>query len=275
MPSHKWTTILFLLLLVVPGTMLMALPAQEKSSNKTRSAVVLRRREQSGQLPTEREVGEQMPIADVSAPEPTDPEQRAKRQKKSKRYDHQSSAPIEDTPYASGRVWSSHWARGLSAIPLAQSDSVVIGEIADEHAYLSHDKTGVYSEFAVHVQEILMDDRSNPISFGDVLTFERFGGAVRFPSGHIQRYTSSAQGMPHAGRTYVLFLKRIDADGSCQLVTGFELRGDRVIPVDGTNAGGGERLPFDDYKDARTSDFLRILKDTIAKTILDFGRSSQ
>ncbi len=97
----------------------------------------------------------QMPIADYSAPEAIDPGERAKRKAKNKRYDKSSSQPIKEEKEPIIRVLSGHWAKGLPALPVEQSDIIIIGEVTGAQAYLSNDKTGVYSEFTLRVEEAL------------------------------------------------------------------------------------------------------------------------
>jgi len=118
----------------------------------------------------------------------------------------------------------------MPGIPSALSDVVLTGLISDAQAHLSNDKTGIYSEFAVVVGEVLKGDVNK---FGRTITMERFGGAVRFSSGRIQKYESDGQGMPRVGSQYVLFLKRLDQE-DFKLLTAYELRDDRVIPLDGS-----------------------------------------
>src|ERR1700755_2170007 len=50
---------------------------------------------------------------------------------------------IEPLPLAA------HFWIGLPALPVAQSDAVVLGEVIDRRANLTEDGTGVYSEFSV------------------------------------------------------------------------------------------------------------------------------
>src|SRR5204862_422123 len=106
---------------------------------------------------------------------------------------------IEQLP-ATNHFW---W--GLSSIPTDQSDVVIVGEVNAAHAYLSNDKTGVYSEFTIQVEQIL----KAPIGISPTsIVAERLGGAVRFPSGWIIRYEIYNQGMPSVGQRYLLFLRR-------------------------------------------------------------------
>ena len=205
-----------------------------------------------------------LPIVDYDAPEPTGDQERAKRRSKGKRYDKQSSQPIQDSPQASGRIWSSHWSRGLTAIPTDQSDTVLIGQVLDAQAYLSNDKTGVYSEFTILIDEVLKGDVGTSFPSRSKVIIERVGGAVRFPSGRIQRDETSGQGMPRIGCRYVLFLKRLDQDQDFSLVTGYELRGERVFPLDGaTIEEGTQKFPFDEFNGFDASAFLRLVRDAI------------
>lgn len=38
-----------------------------------------------------------------------------------------------------------------TSLPAIESDAVVIGEVTDAHAYLSNDRTSVYSEFELRI----------------------------------------------------------------------------------------------------------------------------
>lgn len=85
---------------------------------------------------------------------------------------------------------------------------------------------------------------------------------MRFPSGTIQRYTISNQRMPLIGRSYVLFLKRIEQN-DFSLITGYELHGRQIRPLDGN--AGISKLPFELYRNADVDSFLDLLKASIAQ----------
>ncbi|MDQ5846355.1 MAG: hypothetical protein M3539_13775 [Acidobacteriota bacterium] len=200
-----------------------------------------------------------LPVANYEAAEPADPQEKSRRHARSKRFNHQSGEVIKEAPYPLERIWSSHWAREVPAIPIAQSDVILIGTVLDSQAYLSTDKTGVYSEFAISVGEVLKGSAVN----NAVISAQRSGGAVRFPSGVIQKYRSEGQGMPRIARKYLLFLKKLDQDDAFSLLTGYELRGEKIVPLDGGNKGGTESLPFDSYRGANVASFLRLVQDSI------------
>jgi len=204
-----------------------------------------------------------LPITDYDVPEPLTAEDKAKRLKRNKRRDHQSGEAIKEAPYPVERIWSAHWARGVPAIPASQSDLVLIGTVTNSQAYLSADKTGVYSEFEIRVEEILKGVGIAGLNSPSV-SVERFGGAVRFSSGVVQRYLTNGQGMPREGRRYLLFLKTIEGDDDFFVLTGYELR-ERIVPLDGSSQKGNLALAFDSYKGADVDIFLKAVRDAIVK----------
>ncbi len=145
---------------------------------------------------------DQPPIADYSTSESSDQQKRAKRQARSGFYDEQGLV-IEPKAPGGDIVVRSEKLRKMPALPSGISDAVVIGEVAGAEAYLSNDKSGVYTEFDVRVDELVRDNTGS-ITPSIWLTAQRTGGRVRFPSGRIQKYGIYQQGMPRKGRRYVL-----------------------------------------------------------------------
>lgn len=157
-----------------------------------------------------------------------------------------------------------HWWAGLPALPVAQSDAIVLGEITDAQAYLSDDRSGVYSEFTIRVDELLKNSDQSPLAVGNLAVGERPGGKVKFPSGKVQRYGIDKQGMPRVGGRYVLFLKSNGKGQDFTIVTGYELRNGTVFPLDNARSrNGGSELPFDAYRGANEINFLTSLRNAI------------
>lgn len=210
------------------------------------------------------ESADDTPVVDASAPAPKDEKQRTKRQARNKHYDG-SGLVIEPKAAGGDIVRRSESFRKMSALPAGQSDAVVIGRVTDAQSYLSEDKSGVYTEITVRVDDILKHDGS--LTPGTPLVAQRVGGRVRFTSGVVQRYRIDHQGMPRAGRRYVLFLKKMGDEEVYTILTGYELRGGRVHPVDGVvQSGEGSELPqFVPYKDADEVNFLAAVRDAITK----------
>jgi len=120
----------------------------------------------------------------------------------------------------------------VPAIPVAQSDVILVGQIMGANAFLSNDKGYIYSEFALGVETVLKNDAIAPINSDGQIIAEREGGAVRFPSGRIQQYRIYGQKMPQTGRKYILFLKRNETDPDFSILTGYELKNNQVFPLD-------------------------------------------
>jgi hypothetical protein len=171
------------------------------------------------------------PIADYAAAEPTDPVQRAKRQAKGKKYD-KSSWRVYPTSVSDSMVRVDYVDRNLPAFPFEKSSVVLVGQVSDAHAYLSNDKTGVYSVFTVQVNEVLTNSTNLSLSAGSVIEVERDGGRVRFPNGRLHLYKIAEQDMPQVGLRYVLFLTNPGNESGFQMVTGYELRAGKVCPLD-------------------------------------------
>lgn len=157
---------------------------------------------------------------------------------------------------------NSHWWVGLTALPVNQSTAVILGEVADASAHLSGDKTGIYSEFIVRLEEVFKDT-TNSLNVGGTLSASRVGGGVQFASGKVQKYTIRQQGMPRKGGRYVLFLKQVEG-GDFLILTGYELSDNRVKPLDGEdNKDPRSSLPFAQYREADQSRLLRDLRTAV------------
>lgn len=175
--------------------------------------------------------------------------------------------PIAELPLGSEPLpTSSHWWIGLSALPVEQSDIIVLGHILGREAHLSDDRTGIYSEFTVQIEEVFRDTTRTPQVLGS-LSVNRAGGSVRFASGKIQKYEIAGQGMPGAGSQYVLFLRK-SAAGDLLILTGYEFVGGNVTPLDGEDVSDPRsNLPFAKYRGADQKTFLKDLHEAAAKSI--------
>ncbi len=182
------------------------------------------------------------PIADFAAAEIANPSERAKREAKGKKYNSRvrNMPPITE---ASDSIQATiDWDVGLSAFPVEQSTAVILGKVTKADAHLSQDKTNVYSEFEVELEEVLKPDPLISLTPGSLVTVERVGGRVRFPSGKMMISVVSHQEMPKIGYRYLLFLTHQGLTGPLVpedffILTGYELLEDRVCPLDKTLPG--------------------------------------
>lgn len=229
-------TVLFLLAVVSAVALVTAVPTinSQDAGTKSKSATKQKRRE--------------LPVVDFpnSMNTPTSSQRRAKDQRydiKAKGVDPTRFVIKESDPEELYELTPSH-APERVAIPAAQSDAVVIGEVVSSEAHLSNDRTDVYSEFGVRVEAVLKNTSEQGINSSSPLTVERRGGAVHFPSGKVLRRGHINEMMPLAGRRYVLFLRSDGDTESFSIITGYELRDGRVFPLDGMGTlEGSSKLP--------------------------------
>jgi hypothetical protein len=201
------------------------------------------------------------PVADFDAPEPSDPEKRAKRKARNRRHDNSMmgvKGGLNPAPDVGDEVFLiNDWEVRVPALPASQSDVIITGEVLDANAFVSGDKIGVYSEFNVRAGEVFKNVSTSSISDGDVISTEREGGQVRYPSGRTMWFRIHLQNMPAVGGRYALFLKQ-GGEGVFSIITGYELRDGRVYPLDSASN-------FKKHEGADESTFLQYVREAIVK----------
>lgn len=223
---------------------------------------------QDGRTKREPAALDHIPIVDYESSATSsnlDPQARALRNAKGTRYAKHVKGAIADRNADQGMILSSRYVAPLPAFPIGRSAIIALGEVVDAQAYLSDDKTGVYSEFSVRIEEVFKDDSLKPMFPGSLVVGERYGGRVRFPSGRVTFYGNREQGMPRQGCRYVFFLERNNQQYS--ILTAYELLSGRVYPLDGKTAPGGEGSDWagDLYLEVDSTRFLSDLKRTITE----------
>jgi hypothetical protein len=231
MPAKNRVVFLVVLLLAVVVTMAAAL--QQKAAGDASA---------KAQQKSERD---DLPVVDAATSSRNNAQSEL-RKKRSKRYgvqhDKFKPRPIEESD--SSEVYDlpiSH-SEFEPALPGEWSDTIIIGTVTDRQAHLSNDKSSIYSEFAVRVDEVLKNTSAQEVGVGSDIALERWGGGVRFSSGKVVRRAKSREQMPLANRQYVFYLRSQNDVQSFHIVTGYELRDGRVYPLDGVQ-GTGTRLP--------------------------------
>lgn len=229
---------------------------------------------QTTPAPQEQYDSSSYPVADYEASEPSDPRTRALRKARGKRNNLRlrPSDNVDVRQFMLTESSDSSWggppshAPSEPALPAGQSAAVVVGEVTQARAFLSDDKTSVYSEFTVRVGDVLKNNSAAALAPGDSVAVVRAGGAVRFPSGKVIRRGSGGRPLPRVGRRYVFFL-RYDTEGEdFPVITAYELRGGRVIPLDGLDIDGTLLEPYAAYQEFKGVDenvFLGRVREAI------------
>ena len=138
------------------------------------------------------------------------------------------------------------------------ANCVVIGSVRKAAAFVSQDRTSVYSDFTIEVESILKQDRLQPVAETSQVIGDRQGGSIRFPSGHITDFMVRGEGYPAVGARYVFFLARWeDQVGHYNISTAYQLNGGKVYPID-------DRRPYTDYEGVPEEQFLQSVRSAIA-----------
>lgn len=197
-------------------------------------------------------------VVKYDAPESKDATEREQRKLKNQRYDDQHWVVKSPHPETSG-VGRIDDTPPPPMIPVAESDLIIIGQIADAKAHLSNDKRGIYTEFVIRIDEILKSDSSfAELARGDSITADRAGGFIQYPNGQRVLYKLSDYDLPRVGDNYVLFLRNGKGKGSnYEILTGHELKNDIFVPLD-TNRRS------DDFKENNKLNFIRAIRNKIA-----------
>lgn len=199
---------------------------------------------------------EQWPLTDYEKPLPADPEKRAKRLATGKRFDNPKLKVDRNANFGQA-ILNDHWQLTTPALPANQSNIILIGEILSSQAYLSNNKSGIYSEFEIRIERVLKDENQTLIA-NTTIDVEREGGRVKLPSGQVTRYSINGQYMPRVGKRYLLFLTCSDPAQVSQIITGYELREGKVFSLDGP----GDTFAL--YKWADETSFLTAVQDAIS-----------
>lgn len=149
------------------------------------------------------------------------------------RYNKRAPEPLAQLPPNwEGFETGTDWYIGIPALPVGRSDAITVGEVVSSEAHLSTDKTGVYSEFSIRVDEVLKTHPNNPLNVGEITVGEREGGVVRFQDGRLFQYRVYNQGMPRVERKYLFFLSLNKEGEDFSIITAYEIGGGRVVPLD-------------------------------------------
>jgi hypothetical protein len=164
-----------------------------------------------------------------------------------------------------------HWYSGFPAIPTAKSALVISGKVTEAKAFLSNDKTGVYSEFNINVEKIIKNNDKSPISIGETIQVERSGGQVRFPSGQIVKFIIDGQGLPEKEKNYIFFLSYDSQRQSYRILTAYKISAGKIYALDGKNArGGGEvKFPMDEFNEYEESLFIDKVIESLSNPIIE------
>jgi uncharacterized repeat protein (TIGR01451 family) len=228
--------------------------AQSIAATQSKDNLILLEQEKTGR-------GHEPEVFEL-ATEATDPAERARRQARNSRYDGRGVQLLTALPPGIEPLPLIVHAPPLAPLPAAQSEAVVLGEVANAQPYLSNDQTSVYTEFSIRVEEVLKNDSQTIINPGATISAEREGGALRLPSGRVLRFGLEGYGLPHVGGRCLFFLGASDQGPVFSILKLYELSEGSVRPLDRADrldAGGRAR-----YSDTAEPTFLKAAREAVA-----------
>jgi hypothetical protein len=252
MRSYKTTILLVLFTFIVAVTV-----AATKITNISQGTASNERQQQNDNNTRRLERRNRYPAVDYDASEPIEPEKRAARRAKNSFYDKSGFAVKDPSPRVDEESLENEWSLYVPALPVTQSNIIIIGEILGSEAHISNDKSGVYSEFTVRIDELLKGAKL-VLNTGETLFADRTGGIVQYSNGHKRLYSISGQNMPRIGGKYVLFLTISNQDQNYHILTGYELLNGKVSPLD-------ESTRMNVYEGMDETSFLQALREAITQ----------
>ena len=197
------------------------------------------------------------PIAtDYDAAEPIDLAEREKRKRTNQRYDKEGWVQKNVHP-ETGMIGRHTEQEPPPTLPTEESDLIVTGRVVGVSTHLSNDKSGVYSEYRIKVEEIMKNRLSVDLAAGRLVTIDRAGGAVRYPHGQTVIYKHNDKDLPERGREYVLFLKNDKNSENYLVITIYELRATNTVPLD-------HGRDVDDIKRMGKSEFVNSIREKVS-----------
>lgn len=198
-------------------------------------------------------------LVDYDAPLPNIPEELEQRRLKNRRYDNENWVlvdPDPETEYARRSIL----VIPLPTFPIEESDLIVTGQATAVSAHLSNDKTGIYSEYTIKIEQVLKNGLTSNLSPGSVITIDRAGAAVRYPGGHRVAYLLAEKKLPAVGASYALFLRDDKRSKNFDVVTLYELKINGVSPLD-------TGFAFEEVRGLTKNDFLKAVQGKLVEQV--------
>lgn len=166
-------------------------------------------------------------------PEPSNPKEREVRRAKNTRY-NTGGADLtverrQDAEIFFEQVWPA-----VDFIPAAESAVVIVGRVIKVQPYLSSDRSRIYTEITIAVDDLLKRDQGNRVAANKTVVIDRLGGALKLKTGRIVRDDTWIDnlGSPQLGQRYVVFARAINDAKDISLIKSYELIDGKVFTND-------------------------------------------
>jgi hypothetical protein len=120
----------------------------------------------------------------------------------------------------------------LDAIPVSGAAAVVTGHATRGTSYFSNDRTTIYSEFSVKIDQILFNASGKPLTGGSAIDLVRPGGVISMPGGGRLIRGCPQEAMPRRVPQYLFVLSYTHQADVFPIVAGFEMAGNSVYMLE-------------------------------------------
>lgn len=119
----------------------------------------------------------------------------------------------------------------LPLIPMDESTVAFVGHVTGVQAYLSVDRTHIYTETTFRVQEMFKSPEHFGLPSNPTFIADQLGGTIKLPSGRIVHDNTRGgfMGKPRVGGRYVVFLTGIHEGKDLAILSAYELRDGKVF----------------------------------------------
>ena len=159
---------------------------------------------------------------------PSDPRQRQWRLDKCKRYNKNSPFSLLDTSERSVHVDSFP----NDIFPFSTSSLVILGTIEGAQSFLSENKTNVYTEYIIRIEEVFKNSVGLILKPTNLINVDIEAGSLRLSSGLIVKQEIVNLIMPEIGQRGVFFLNLGNGGSDLYLRRGFEITDNYILQLD-------------------------------------------
>jgi len=156
-------------------------------------------------LKQEQERKSRFPTAEYEEPDLADAAKNRIRKEKGLRHNDFQIVDPNPPAWAAEVVATVHDAMNFPALPVSESEYIVIGKVTAAEAHVSANKKNVYSEFTVSISKVFKTATSSVVD-GSEIAVSRNGGFVKYPNGKRVLYRTHGFNMPAVGENYLFFL---------------------------------------------------------------------
>lgn len=147
--------------------------------------------------------------------------------------------------------------RGLPLIPVEESLIVLVGKVTKIQTFLSEDKSQIYTEITVQVEEILKNSSQSEI--GTSIILDKIGGSILLSSGKILRHEVKVERLGNVceNNRYVFFIQQ---EGEVYYyIKYYELNEGKVFIIEGSE----RKVISEKYKDTKGIEYESVFLDLI------------